>query len=41
MTAVAAIAGKASESGDRWSAFVTSVVESAPFRMRRGEEQGP
>ena len=38
--AVAAIVGKASESGDRWSAFVTGVVESAPFRMRRGEEQG-
>ena len=39
--AVAAIADAARETGDRWSAFVTGVVESAPFRMRRAETQEP
>ncbi len=39
--AVAAMVDTARENGDRWSAFVTGVVESAPFRMRRAEEQGP
>ena len=38
---VAAIARAAREGGDRWSAFVTGVVESAPFRMRRGETREP
>ena len=35
--AVTAIVDTARENGDRWSAFVTGVVESAPFRMRRAE----
>ncbi len=39
--AVAAIADTARENGDRWSAFVTGVVESAPFRMRRAETGEP
>ena len=39
--AVSAIVDAARENGDRWSAFVTGIVESAPFRMRRAEEQGP
>ena len=39
--AVAAVARAAREGGDRWSAFVTAVVESAPFRMRRGESREP
>ena len=39
--AVSAIAEAARADGDRWSAFVTAVVESAPFRMRRGEEPEP
>ena len=38
--AVTAMVDTARENGDRWSAFVTGVVESAPFRMRRAEEQG-
>ena len=39
--AVAAIAGAARDDGDRWSAFVTAIVESAPFRMRRAEVREP
>ena len=39
--AVAAVAGAARENGDRWSAFVTGVVESAPFRMRRADVPEP
>ncbi len=39
--AVAGIAGTARENGDRWSALVTAVVESAPFRMRRAEVREP
>ncbi|MYN64059.1 MAG: DUF1592 domain-containing protein [Acidobacteria bacterium] len=35
--ALAAIVDTARENGGRWSAFVTGVVESAPFRMRRAE----
>ena len=39
--AVAAITDTARENGDRWSAFVAGVVESAPFRMRRAETREP
>ena len=39
--AVGAITETARENGNRWSAFVTGVVESAPFRMRRTETREP
>ena len=39
--AVATIVDMAREQGDRWSAFVTGIVESAPFRMRRPEAGEP
>ena len=39
--AVAAITETARENGDRWSAFVDGVVQSAPFRMRRAEAGAP
>ena len=39
--AVATVAYTGRENGDRWSAFVTAVVESAPFRMRRAEVREP
>ena len=39
--ALAAIVDTARENGGRWSAFVTGVVESAPFRMRRAETRAP
>ena len=39
--AVAAITDTARENGDRWSAFVAGVVESAPFRRRRAETHEP
>ena len=39
--ALAAIVDTARANGGRWSAFVTGVVESAPFRMRRAETRAP
>jgi len=39
--AVSAIVDAARENGDRWSAYVTGIVESAPFRMRRAETGEP
>ena len=35
--AVAGVVESARRGDDRWSAYVTGVVESAPFRMRRSE----